>query len=417
MALRSSQAAQPLRAPSLPEAFPTLVPPPGLHRPEFARSARMRWRHVVLLMAFLLMVPGPVGLTGWYLWTRAQPQFASEFGFVIHSETEASTGGLLASLPAVGALGGSSSRDTDVLARFLRSPGLVAEIDQRLDLKVLWAAGYDRDPVFALRPGGTIEDLTRYWRRMVSVHYDYSAGLMEVEVRSFDPDSARAIALAIEGASSRLINRLSGIARRDRLAHATRELQLAETTLTQARQDLTSFRAEQRLIDPMTNLAGDLQVIADLQRQLAEETVARDVLKQTLAAGQNATRREESGDFRVKQSDRKIAVIRQRIEEERDKLGGETGRQSYAQIMGEFERLTVTVDIAQQAFAAALTARELARAEADRQSRYVATYARAGLPERSLYPRKFQIIGMIAAGAFLMWSIMMLVVYGLRDRL
>jgi capsular polysaccharide transport system permease protein len=372
---------------------------------------------LLLFVGFVLMVPGPIGLAAWYLWTRAQPQFASEFGFVIHSEAEAGTSGFLAALPAVGTLGGSSSRDTDVLARFLRSPGLVAEIDQRLDLNTLWAAGHDRDPVFALRPGGTIEDLTRYWRRMVSVHYDYSAGLMEVEARSFDPDSARAIALAIEGASSRLINRLSGIARRDRLAHATRELHLAETTLTEARQALTSFRAEQRLIDPMTDLSGDLQVIADLQRQLAEETVARDVLRQTLSDGQNGPRREESGDFRVKQSDRKIAVIRQRIEEERDKLGDAAGRRSYAQIMGEFERLSATVEIAQQAFAAALTARELARAEADRQSRYVATYARAGLPERAMYPRKAQILGMIAAGAFLTWSIMMLIVYGLRDRL
>ena len=139
-------------------------------------------------------------------------------------------------------------------------------------------------------------------------------------------------------------------------------------------------------------------------------------LRQTLADGNPAARRGESGDFRLRMSDRRIAVLQDRIALERDKLGSGGEGENYARLMGEFERLTVEVEIAQEVYALALTAQEAARAEAGRQSRYVATYAPAGLAERALYPRVGPLLAIVAAAAFLGWSVVMLVVYGRRDR-
>ncbi|WP_136635907.1 sugar transporter [Pseudooceanicola onchidii] len=417
MASATQISAHPKRNKPLPEAFPTLVPSAAATRGTgFAAAARMRLRHAMMLAVFILMVPGPVGVATWYMLTRAQPQFAATFGFVIHSEGDGASGGFLSALPAIGSLSGSSSKDTDVLARFLQSQTVVADLNHSLNLEEAWSAHHAQDPVFALKPDGTIEDLARFWRRMVRVHYDYSAGLMEVEVRSFAPQHALTIADALERAASDLVNRLSGIAREDRLKHATAELDRAEADLVNAREALTTFRARHQMIDPMTDLEGDMQVIAGLQQQLTEERIARDVLFQTLAEAKSAKRREDSGDFRIRQSDRRIAIIENRIAEEKQKINGTDGRRNYAKLMGDFERLTVGVEIAQQGFVTALAAREAARIEADRQSRYVATYATAGLPERALYPRSWQIITLVAVGAFLIWSILMLVIYGLRDR-
>ena len=369
-----------------------------------------------MVLVFLVMVPLPVGLAAWYLAERALPQYASSFGFVIHTEGESAAGGLLAAIPAIGSLGGSSSKDTDILARYLRSQALVGEVDAMLDLRAAWSGGHATDPVFAFNPSGTIEDLARYWRRMVSVHYDYGAGLMEVEVRSFDAAGAQAIARAVEEASSRLINNLSGIARTDRMRHATRELRLAEDRLVRARQALMEFRAEHRLIDPMADLTGDMEVIAQLQRELAEEGVAAEVLRKTLEEGRAGKRREEISDSRIRQSERRMEVIRQTIAAERRKIGGADDQKNYARLVGEYERLKVNVEVAQQAHVAALATHDATRAEADRQSRYVATYADAGLPERAVYPRTARIVALVAAAAFLGWSVVMLVIYSLRDR-
>ena len=64
----------------------------------------------------------------------------------------------------------------------------------------------------------------------------------------------------------------------------------------------------------------------------------------------------------------------------------------------------------------ALTSLELARDEASRQSRYLATYIRPTLAEDSEYPKR----GMFAllAGLILLmsWSILVLIYYSVRDR-
>lgn len=400
----------------LPDAFPALVQtsrPPG-RLP--AGRARPRWRHLVLMLAFLGMVPGPFGLAAWYLYARAQDQYASRFGFVVHSESEADGAALLAGVPGLSALAGTATADTDVLERYLRSRSLTDLMDSRFDLRRRWSAGADRDPVFAFDPAGTAEDLTTYWGRMVHVTHDIGAGLMEVEVRSFAADEAQEIARAVEAAGSALINRLNAVAREDRLAHARRELRLAESRLSQARQALMTFRSRNRIVDPATDLAGEMGVISSLQQALAEEMVSAEMLGRTVRT-RNGTR-EGSGtrDTRIAQSELRIEVIRNRIAQERAKFGGAAGPRDYAALTGDFERLTVDVEVAQQAHKLALASYDAARASADRQTRYLATYAPPARAESAEYPRRGRILLGIGAGLILAWSALMLIVYGLRDR-
>ena len=129
-------------------------------------------------------------------------------------------------MPGLSALTGSASPDSDILFQYLRSPDLVAQVDAALDLRSVWS-GPIRDPVFAFDPEGSIEDLTRYWARMVHVDYDAGPGILTIEARAFDAGDALALAQQIEAACAALINRLSAIAREDRLSHARRELSRA----------------------------------------------------------------------------------------------------------------------------------------------------------------------------------------------
>ncbi|GGE38275.1 hypothetical protein GCM10011360_27590 [Primorskyibacter flagellatus] len=411
MSRPATQAAK-LQRPALPDAFPTLVPPPRPADRQPAGRARFRLRHLVLTLLFAAMVPGPFGIAAWYLYTRAQNQFASRFGFVIHSESEVDGAGLLAGVSGLSALAGSGSADTDVLERYLRSRALADLMDSRFDLRQRWSAGADRDPVFAFDPEGTAEDLTRYWGRMVHVTHDIGAGLMEVEVRSFDAEGAQALARGIESAGSALINRLNAVAREDRLAHARRELRLAETRLSTARQALMTFRSRNRIVDPATDLAGEMGVIGSLQQALAEELVSAEMLTRSVRA------RDRSGprDTRITQSAMRIDVIRQRIAEERAKFGGMAGGRDYALLTGDFERLSVDVEVAQQAHMLALAAYDTARASADRQTRYLATYSPPALAEAAEYPKRGRIMLGLGTGLLLAWSAVMLIVYGLRDR-
>lgn len=398
------------------DRFPALVGVDAIEQFSVAEKSKARRRHLVLMMAFFLMVPTPVCLAGWYLWVRAVDQFASSFGFVVHSEGDSVQPGLLASLPAIGSFAGSSSTDSDVLARYLLSPGLITELDASFDLRGMWSEPFGNDPLYAFAPTGTIEDLVSYWRRMIDVDYDYSAGLIDVEVRSFSPDSAVAIAKAVEKAASHLINRLNGIARADRMAHTARELAIAQDRLADARQALMEFRAAHRMIDPLSDLRGELAVLNELQRDLANERIAMATLRRTLLQTRPGIAASELQDTRLEQGDTTIAVLRDQITAERAKVGGLSGDRDYPRLMGEFERLSVAVEVTQQAHVAAVAAQDAARAEADRQSRYLATYSGVTMPERATYPRRVETLALVAGSALLGWSILMLVYYGLRDR-
>ena len=118
------------------------------------------------------------------------------------------------------------------------------------------------------------------------------------------------------------------------------------------------------------------------------------------------------------QAQRRIDVIQARIAEERQKFGIEgtaPGGESYADTVAAFESLSVDQEFAERAYLAALTAVDTARAEADRQTRYLAAYIEPTLAQRSDYPRAWLIVGLFALFGFLTWAVASLVYYSLRD--
>nr|WP_216665621.1 sugar transporter [Pseudoruegeria sp. HB172150] len=375
------------------------IPPP-------VRPARPRRRHRMILLSFLLLVLAPVGAAAWYLWERAEDQYASTLGFTVRREEVPAPTDFLGGLAGMSSQGSS---DTDVLYEFLQSQELVQLVDAELDLRGHYAAPVGTDPVFAFHPSGTIEDLVAYWRRIVKVSYDPGSGLIELQVRAFAPGMAQAIGGTILRESSRVINELSAIAREDALRYARADLDLAQEQLKTAREELTAFRSRTRIVDPGTDLQGQMGVLTNLQQQLAETLIELDILRET------STER----DPRRTQAELKLGIIRNRIEEERDKFSADAaagGEQDYATLVAEFERLTVEREFAEEAYTAALAGFAGARAEAERQSRYLAPFIRPTLAERAEYPQRLVLLGLAALFAGLAWAVLVLVYYSLKDR-
>lgn len=395
--------ARPRRGPPRPPPKP---PPVVVVRP-VAAPARSRRRHWGLLLVFLLLVPVPTAAVAWYLYARAADQYASVLGFTVRREEYAGVGDILGGLSS--SLGNSASHDTDILYEYVHSQDLVAAIDARLDLKRLYSPHVDTDPLLSFAPDGTIEDLTGYWSRMVRVSYDAGAGLMELRVLAFDPDAAKAIADAIYDECSTMINALSAAARADATRYTREDLELAVERLKQAREALTQFRLQTQIVDLDADIQGQMGLLNNLQAQLAEALIELDLL--------TGTARE--GDPRLVQAQRRIEVIRARIDEERRKFGTGgigPGGENYATTVSDYERLTVDREFAERAYTAALSAHDSARAEADRRNRYIAAYIRPTRAERAEFPQRELITAVTAFFGFLAWAILSLVYYSLRDR-
>ncbi|MBK6469053.1 MAG: hypothetical protein IPF96_21320, partial [Rhodobacter sp.] len=78
--------------------------------------------------------------------------------------------------------------DTDILYQFIQSQELVGKIDDAIDLRAIWSrADPAVDPLYAFHVPGTIEDLMRYWPRMVKVYNTEGAGILNVTVQPLPP--------------------------------------------------------------------------------------------------------------------------------------------------------------------------------------------------------------------------------------
>ena len=228
----------------------------------------------------MLLVLLPFVAATAYLYTRAADQYHSEVAFSIRSEEVGSAAaGLLGALTSIGK---GTASDTDILFEYIRSQEIVARIDAKLDLRKIWnragSAWRTGDPVFTLGADPSIEALHRQWLRMVEVAYDSSGGIIDVTVRAFTPEDARAIAREILAESSALVNQLSDQSREDAVRFARDELAEAEAHLGEVRQELADFRRAHNIVDPSSDVASQSGLLNALNQELAQALVDRDVL-------------------------------------------------------------------------------------------------------------------------------------------
>ena len=367
-------------------------------------AAQMRPRHYGVIALFLFCVIVPTISYSWYLWTRAADQYESDVGFGSRTEEAPST------FDFFGALGGSTqsgSKDMDILNQFIISQELVAKIDADLDLKAIWSKA-DNDPLNGFNEDGTIEDLVTYWQRMVLVNYDNGTGLMNLRVFAFDPQDAQNIASAVLTESTNIINQLSKTAQDDTTRYSKDALAATEAKLTEARLAVLDFQVRNNIVDPSNVVANQLSVVSTLNQQLASAQIDFDMLSGTVPAT----------DPRLAQLSRRLEVIRNRITEEQAKVGATADSNSpgFAKLMADFERLRVDQDFAQAAYLPARAAHEQALTDAQQKTRYLAAYVAPTLAEAPTAPNRPQTAALTALIGFLIWSVLVLTYYALRDR-
>ncbi|WP_245510796.1 sugar transporter [Antarcticimicrobium sediminis] len=385
-----------------PEPAPVAVRP-------IAQPARLKKRHWGLLASFVLMVLVPLVATAFYLWTVASDQYMSTTGFTVRSQESGGATELLGGLAQFA--GGTIASDSDILYEFIQSQEMVEAVDAKLDLRAHYTGPWPGDWAFALWPDASVEDLVWYWQRIVGISYDGGTGLIEVQAMGFVPEVARAVASAILSESQDRINALNNQAREDAMRYARDDLDQAIARLKSAREALTRFRTRTRIVDPAADIQGRMGVMNNLQQQLAEALIDYDLLRGTTS----------DSDPRLTKAQQRIDVIRDRIRIERQTFTSDntdTGAvgEDYPTLIAEFESLNVDLQYAEETYRAALTALQVARDDAARQSRYLATYIKPTLAQEAEYPQRGILTGLAGLFLLLLWSICALIYYSIRDR-
>lgn len=375
-----------------------------------ARPASLKPRHWGLLAGLAALVAAPLAATAFYLWAVAEDRYGSTVGFTVRSHDSSSAQDLLGGLAQFS--GGAPATDNDILFQYIRSQEMAAEVDRMVGLKAHFSARWGRDKIFALWPDATREDLTWFWRRITQVSFNSASGLIEVQASAYDPATAQEITRAVLELSQNRINGLNRQAREDAMRFARADLDAALARLKSAREALVQFRTRTRIVDPSADMQSRMGVMNNLQQQLAEALIEHDLLHGTVPPA----------DPRLRKAQQRISVIRGRIDAERQTFasggGGMTGAvgEDYPTLIAEYERLSVDREYAEAAYTAALAAAEIAREDATRQSRYLAAYIRPTLAEAPEFPDRPVLAGLAAMFLLLVWSVLALVYYSIRDR-
>jgi len=94
-----------------------------------------------------------------------------------------------------------------------------------------------------------------------------------------------------------------------------------------------------------------------------------------------------------------------------------TRNDTLSSVLGSYEALENDRKFAETAYQHTLLNLDQARANADRQQVFVASFVAPSLPEEALYPHRWRSLGTIALIACALWSIGGLMLQSMRDHL
>jgi capsular polysaccharide transport system permease protein len=359
-----------------------------------------------LVLSFIALVLLPIMVAAVYLFAIAADQYVSEFRFSLNSIDPPRLDPL--SLLTGNASHSPAALESHIVVQYITSRAIIDELDASLDLRRMFSPP-DADWWARLPRPTSIEALVLYWRGQVDPFYDPANGTVVVRVRAFTPAEALQLAKAIVAASEQLVNELSSRARHDTVRNAEAEVAQAEARLKTVLADIRAFRDREGLIDPGKTAEATGTLAARLRDELVRTNADLSTLKSYMRDDAPAVKVLKARIRSVETQQRAVAHDLTDTDRSRN--------DTLSRQLGSYEQLESERRFAEAAYQHALQGLDQARANADRQQVYIASFVPPSLPEEALYPRQWRSLGVVALVAFALWAIGGLAVQSIRDHL
>jgi capsular polysaccharide transport system permease protein len=366
-------------------------------------EALRRTRSRRLLGRLALFVVLPTTLAGGYFGAMASNQYESHALFSVRSSELRP---VLAMEGLLGGLAGGGGAGHDALA--VRDYVLSRDMLLRLDKEHGFISHYkstQADWLSRLPRDASLEDAYEYFGDKVAADYDQVSGAVTVRVRAFSPDKAKDITASILRYSEEMVNRLSDRERRDRTAYAETDVKKAESRLTQARQRILELQRKHGDFSPLQTASAAMEIRTQLEGELAK---ARAELMQLKSYMNDTAPQVLAATEKVKSISAQVSSESRRLVDPKKPEGLNT---SFA----DFEAAMVEKEFAQKAYESTMATLEVARADADRQHRYLAVIATPSKPDESTYPHRVRSVLAAFVLSFLLLGIGSLIGAAVRE--
>jgi capsular polysaccharide transport system permease protein len=371
------------------------------------RAANLPMRLSPGRLSFMLIVLLPIAVAAIYYLAIAADQYVSEFRFSLRAADPPHP------TPAwpfdTGAAAQPTQNESQIVVQYIASRAILDELDGKLPLRAMFTT-HAADWWARLSRSASIEALVQYWRHQVDAFYEPSNGTVTVRVRAFTAQASLQLAEAIVAAAERLVNQLSERARHDVLLHAEQDVAQSETRLKAALGRVREFRDREGVVDPAKTADATAGLAARLRGDL--------VRAQTDLATLQSYMRDDSPTIKVlKARIHSLETERRSAVREATDGGGNIQGDAPPRVLDSYEQLDSERRFAETGYQHALEALDRARAAADRQQLYIASFVPPSRPEEALYPLRWRSLATVALIAFAVWSIGGLMMRSIREHL
>jgi len=379
-------------APLIPE---TAVEPK--RRPSRVRRLLRRFNGL-----FFACVVAPTAIACVYFGEIASDVYISESRFLVRNPQRPQMSGLGALLQ--GAAFSRAQDDTYSVHDFIRSRDALREIDGKLRFRQAYSDtsvdSINRFP--GIDPDDSFEALHRYYQKQIAIDYDSVSSISILRVRAFAAEDSQRINQMLLEMGERLVNHMNLRSRRDLIEAAEGEVRLAEARSRDSAQALSSFRADRSVLDPERQGALQLQGVAKLREELLVAETQFDQVRSV-----------SPDNPQIESMKQRVEVLRRAINEENAKILGKSG--SLVTKSPAYERLVLERGFADRQLAAAMTALDAARNEAQRKQLYLERLVQPNLPDKAVEPRRIRGVATTFVLGLVVWGVLSLVVAGVRE--
>ncbi len=344
-----------------------------------------------------------------YLVFFASDQYAAQALFAVRGaqfdNAPSETDSAKTAFSAGGSIPSLAGQDAYVIAAYIRSAAVFADLPANLDLRVIYSRP-EADFWARLPSDASLEKLTDYWRSMVTASVDGPSGVVTVTVRAFRRDDARDLAAAVVAASEKLVNAMSMRARRDAMKDAEAEVKRTEAMVSVALTEERAYRNRAGWTDPDAQATSTstllLQAMGErirLQSDYFVDSRAMSPEAPTLVTLKS----------RLDALDGQIARLKDQLTSAADDKG------TVAASIAEFESLEIKRIFAEKLYTLAQEALERARRRAEQQIVYISVFAPALSPEEAQFPERGSISAIIFAGLLAVWGILAMMAATVAD--
>jgi capsular polysaccharide transport system permease protein len=202
-----------------------------------------------------------------------------------------------------------------------------------------------------------------------------------------------------------MVNQLSDRERRDRTQYAEDEVKKTEQRLSKARQDLLALQKKHGEFNPLASATAAMSIRTQLEGELAKARAELMGLKSYM----------NPDAPQVLEAQQRVNGLAAQVAQESKRLVDPKREGGISGSLADFEEANVEKEFAEKAYGSALAALELARSDAARQHRYLATIASPSKPDEATHPKRIRGVITVFVVSFLLMGIGTLMSAAVRE--